>query len=120
MKREKHPDGYRTKLAAVRLTENENAVLMKLYEKAKNCNAGLLLSDFMRSQLTFENSDRQLRELLNELRKLRTQLHQALMYSRRFDDKTAEKNLTAAVTEADKKIDEIKQKLEGLYGDNNS
>ena len=108
MKREKHPDGYRTKLAAVRLTESENAILMQLYEKAKSSNAGLLLSDFMRSQLVFENSDRQLRELLNELRKLRTQLHQALMYSRRFDDKTAEKNLMSAVMEADKKIDEKK------------
>lgn len=44
MKRNKSPDGYRSKILQVRLTEVENAAFQILYEKAKINNEGLLVS----------------------------------------------------------------------------
>ena len=63
----------------VRMTENEYEKFDALYKKAKGKSEGLRKSDFMRSQLIYENNERQLKEIMNELRKLRTEFHQGLL-----------------------------------------
>ena len=69
MKRNKNPDGYRNKMLQVRLTEVEAAAFQILYHKAKIDNDGLLVSDFIRQQLLYENDDKRLKEIFNEIRK---------------------------------------------------
>ena len=53
MKRKKSPEGFRKKLIAIRLTEPEYEHLAELYENARTGNEGLLICDFMRSQLLY-------------------------------------------------------------------
>ena len=86
MKRNKSPDGYRNKILQVRLTEVENAAFQILYEKAKINNEGLLVSDFIRQQLLYESNDKRLKEIFNEIRKMRTEFHQSLVALRCLDD----------------------------------
>ena len=83
MKRNKSPDGYRSKILQVRLTEVENAAFQILYEKAKINNEGLLVSDFIRQQLLYESNDKRLKEIFNEIRKMRTEFHQSLVALRK-------------------------------------
>ena len=51
--------------------------------------------------------------MINELRKIKTELHQVLAYSRSINDADAVKNLTAAVDAADKKVAEMKEGMNG-------
>ena len=111
MKRKKSPEGFRKKLIAIRLTESEYEHLAELYENARTGNEGLLICDFMRSQLLYENSESSYKTMINELRKM--ELHQALAYSRSINDADAVKNLTAAVDAADKKVAEMKEVING-------
>lgn len=113
MKRKKSPEGFRKKYIAVRLTEPEYEHLTELYEKARNGNEGLLISDFMRSQLLYENSESTYKNMLNELRKIKTELHQALAYSRSVNDEDAVKNLTAAVDAAEGKVAKMREVING-------
>ncbi len=113
MKRKKSPEGFRKKLIAIRLTEPEYEHLAELYENARTGNEGLLICDFMRSQLLYENSESSYKNMINELRKIKTELHQALAYSRSINDADAVKNLTAAVDAADKKVAEMKEVING-------
>ena len=98
----------------VRMTENEYEKFDMLYKKAKEKSDGLRKSDFMRSQLTYENNERQLKEIMNELRKLRTEFHQGLLRLTAYSD------MKDLLTQADEKIDDIKIRLEAIDGDNNS
>ena len=72
-----------------------------------------MICDFMRSQLLYENSESSYKNMINELRKIKTELHQALAYSRSINDADAVKNLTAAVDAADKKVAEMKEVISG-------
>lgn len=104
----------------VRMTENEYEKFDALYKKAQEKSDGLRKSDFMRSQLTYENSERQLKEIMNELRKLRTEFHQGLLRLTMYNDKDSAEHMKELLTQADEKIDEIKIRLEAIDGDNNS
>ena len=104
----------------VRMTESEYEKFDALYKKAKEKSDGLRKSDFMRSQLTYENSERQLKEIMNELRKLRTEFHQGLLRLTMYNDKDSAEHMKELLTQADEKIDEIKIRLEAIDGDNNS
>ena len=99
MKRNKSPDGYRNKILQVRLTEVENAAFQILYEKAKINNEGLLVSDFIRQQLLYESNDKRLKEIFNEVRKMRTEFHQALLYVRQLEDDASREHLIAVITD---------------------
>ena len=109
MKRKKSPEGFRKKLIAIRLTEPEYEHLAELYENARTGNEGLMICDFMRSQLLYENSESSYKNMINELRKIKTEL----AYSRSINDADAVKNLTAAVDAADKKVAEMKEVISG-------
>lgn len=104
----------------VRMTENEYEKFDTLYKKAKEKSDGLRKSDFMRSQLTYENNERQLKEIMNELRKLRTEFHQGLLRLTAYSDKESAEYMKDLLTQADEKIDDIKIRLEAIDGDNNS
>lgn len=104
----------------VRMTENEYEKFDVLYKKAQEKSEGLRKSDFMRSQLTYENNERQLKEIMNELRKLRTEFHQGLLRLTAYSDKESAEYMKDLLTRADEKIDDIKIRLEAIDGDNNS
>lgn len=74
----------------------------------------------MRSQLTYENNERQLKEIMNELRKLRTEFHQGLLRLTAYSDNESAEYMKDLLTQADEKIDDIKIRLEAIDGDNNS
>lgn len=104
----------------VRMTENEYEKFDALYKKAQEKSDGLRKSDFMRSQLIYENNERQLKEIMNELRKLRTEFHQGLLRLTMYNDKDSAEHMKELLTQADEKIDDIKIRLEAIDGDNNS
>lgn len=121
MKRNKSPDGYRNKMLQVRLTEAENAAFQILYEKAKINNAGLLVSDFIRQQLLFTNDDKRLKEIFNEIRKMRTEFHQAQMSLRQLEDSASREYFIKVLNDIENKIDNLKNEMEMMNnGDNNS
>ena len=95
----------------VRMTENEYEKFDVLYKKAQEKSEGLRKSDFMRSQLIYEN---------NEIRKLRTEFHQGLLRLTMYNDKDSAEHMKELLTQADEKIDDIKVRLEAIDGDNNS
>lgn len=113
-------EGQHSVRIIVRMTENEYEQFDQLYKKAKEKSDGLRKSDFMRSQLTYENNERQLKEIMNELRKLRTEFHQGILRLTTYNDKESEKHMKNLLTKADGKIDEIKIKLEAIDGNNDS
>lgn len=104
----------------VRMTENEYEKFDTLYKKAKEKSDGLRKSDFMRSQLIYENNERQLKEIMNELRKLRTEFHQGLLRFTAYNDKESVEHMKELLTQADEKIDDIKIRLEAVDGDNDT
>lgn len=118
MKRQKGADGYRTRHASVRLTETEEEKLMRLYEEAKKNNEGLLLSDFFRKQLLYENDRRQSDNILYEIRKLRTELHQAFARLKYYGDGQSMDYAVTAIEKTRQAMDEIKSRLEGADGNN--
>ncbi|MFQ7024625.1 MAG: hypothetical protein ACLRRQ_09600 [Lachnospira pectinoschiza] len=120
MKRNKSPDGYRNKILQVRLTEVENAAFQILYEKAKINNEGLLVSDFIRQQLLFENDDKRLKEIFNEIRKMRTEFHQSLVALRCLDDDASKEYFNEVITGIENKIDDLKNEMEMMSGGNNN
>lgn len=120
MKRNKSPDGYRNKILQVRLTEVENAAFLILYEKAKINNEGLLVSDFIRQQLLFENDDKRLKEIFNEIRKMRTEFHQSLVALRCLDDDASKEYFNEVITGIENKIDDLKKEMEMMSGGNNN
>jgi hypothetical protein len=120
MKRNKSPDGYRSKILQVRLTEVENAAFQILYEKAKINNEGLLVSDFIRQQLLFENDDKRLKEIFNEIRKMRTEFHQSLVALRCLDDDASKEYFNEVITGIENKIDDLKNEMEMMSGGNNN
>lgn len=121
MKRNKSPDGYRNKMLQVRLTEAENAAFQILYEKAKINNAGLLVSDFIRQQLLFTNDDKRLKEIFNEIRKMRTEFHQAQMSLRQLEDDSASREYFIKVlNDIENKIDNLKNEMEMMNNGNNN
>lgn len=121
MKRNKSPDGYRNKMLQVRLTEAENAAFQILYEKAKIDNAGLLVSDFIRQQLLFTNDDKRLKEIFNEIRKMRTEFHQAQMSLRQLEDSASREYFIKVLNDIENKIDNLKNEMEMMNnGHNNS
>ena len=120
MKRNKSPDGYRNKILQVRLTEVENAAFQILYEKAKINNEGLLVSDFIRQQLLFENDDKRLKETFNEIRKMRTEFHQSLVALRCLDDDASKEYFNEVITGIENKIDDLKNEMEMMSGGNNN
>lgn len=119
MKRNKNPDGYRNKMLQVRLTETEAAAFQMLYEKAKINNEGLLVSDFIRQQLLFESNDKRLKEIFNEVRKMRTEFHQALLYVRQLEDDASMEHLIAVITDIESKLDNLKNEMEMMNNGNN-
>lgn len=118
MKRNK--DGYRNKMLQVRLTEAENAAFKILYEKAKIDNAGLLVSDFIRQQLLFANDDKRLKEIFNEIRKMRTEFHQAQMALRKLDDSASREYFIKVLNDIENKIDNLKNEMEMMNNGNNN
>lgn len=119
MKRNKSPDGYRNKMLQVRLTKVEAAAFQMLYEKAKINNEGLLVSDFIRQQLLFESNDKRLKEIFNEVRKMRTEFHQALLYVRQLEDDASREHLIAVITDIESKLDNLKNEMEMMNNGNN-
>lgn len=119
MKRNKSQDGYRNKMLQVRLTEVEAAAFQMLYEKAKINNEGLLVSDFIRQQLLFESNDKRLKEIFNEVRKMRTEFHQALLYVRQLEDDASMEHLIAVITDIESKLDNLKNEMEMMNNGNN-
>ena len=120
MKRNKSPDGYRNKMLQVRLTEAENAAFQILYEKAKINNAGLLVSDFIRQQLLFTNDDKRLKEIFNEIRKMRTEFHQAQMSLRQLEDSESREYFIKVLNDIENKIDNLKNEMEMMNNGNNN
>lgn len=120
MKRNKSPDGYRNKILQVRLTEVENAAFQILYEKAKINNEGLLMSDFIRQQLLYESNDKRLKEIFNEIRKMRTEFHQSLVALRCLDDDASKEYFNEVITGIENKIDDLKNEMEMMSGGNNN
>lgn len=120
MKRNKGPDGYRNKMLQVRLTEAENAAFQILYEKAKINNAGLLVSDFIRQQLLFTNDDKRLKEIFNEIRKMRTEFHQAQMSLRQLEDSASREYFIKVLNDIENKIDNLKNEMEMMNNGNNN
>lgn len=120
MKRNKSLDGYRNKMLQVRLTEAENAAFQILYEKAKINNAGLLVSDFIRQQLLFTNDDKRLKEIFNEIRKMRTEFHQAQMSLRQLEDRASREYFNEVINDIEYKIDNLKKEMEMMTNGNNN
>ena len=120
MKRNKSPDGYRSKILQVRLTEVENAAFQILYEKAKINNEGLLVSDFIRQQLLYESNDKRLKEIFNEIRKMRTEIHQSLVALRCLEDNASKEYFNEVITGIENKIDDLKNEMEMMSGGNNN
>ena len=120
MKRNKSPDGYRRKILQVRLTEVENAAFQILYEKAKINNEGLLVSDFIRQQLLYESNDKRLKEIFNEIRKMRTEFHQSLVALRCLEDNASKEYFNEVITGIENKIDDLKNEMEMMSGGNNN
>lgn len=120
MKRNKSPDGYRSKILQVRLTEVENAAFQILYEKAKINNEGLLVSDFIRQQLLFENDDKRLKEIFNEIRKMRTEFHQSLVALKCLEDNASKEYFNEVITGIENKIDTLKNEMEMMSSGNNN
>lgn len=119
MKRNKSPDGYRNKILQVRLTEVENAAFQILYEKAKINNEGLLVSDFIRQQLLYESNDKRLKEIFNEIRKIRTEFHQSLFALRCLEDNASKEYFNEVITGIENKIDTLKNEMEMMSDGNN-
>jgi transcription termination factor NusB len=119
MKRNKSPDGYRNKILQVRLTEVENAAFQILYEKAKINNEGLLVSDFIRQQLLYESNDKRLKEIFNEIRKIRTEFHQSLVALRCLEDNASKEYFNEVITGIENKIDTLKNEMEMMSNGNN-
>ena len=119
MKRNKSPDGYRNKILQVRLTEVENAAFQILYEKAKINNEGLLVSDFIRHQLLYESNDKRLKEIFNEIRKIRTEFHQSLVALRCLEDNASKEYFNEVITGIENKIDTLKNEMEMMSNGNN-
>jgi hypothetical protein len=119
MKRNMSPDGYRNKILQVRLTEAEDTAFQTLYEKAKINNDGLLVSDFIRQQLLYEGNDKRLKEIFNEVRKMRTEFHQAVLVLRQFEDASSGKYLTEILSDTENKIDSLKKEMEIFNSGNN-
>lgn len=119
MKRNKSPDGYRNKILQVRLTEVENAAFQILYEKAKINNEGLLVSDFIRQQLLYESNDKRLKEIFNEIRKMRTEFHQSLVALRCLEDNASKEYFNEVITGIENKIDTLKNEMEMMSDGNN-
>ena len=119
MKRNMSPDGYRNKILQVRLTEAEDTTFQTLYEKAKINNDGLLVSDFIRQQLLYEGNDKRLKEIFNEVRKMRTEFHQAMLVLRQFEDTSSGKYLTEILYDTENKIDSLKKEMEIFNSGNN-
>ena len=119
MKRNMSPDGYRNKILQVRLTEAEDTAFQTLYEKAKINNDGLLVSDFIRQQLLYESNDKRLKEIFNEVRKMRTEFHQAVLVLRQFEDASSGKYLTEILSDTENKIDSLKKEMEIFNSGNN-
>ena len=120
MKRNKNPDGYRNKMLQVRLTETEDAAFHILYEKAKIDNDRLLVSDFIRRQLLYENNDKRLKEIFNEIRKLRTEFHQAQLALRQLEDIASREYFTEVMNDIEHKIDNLKNEMEMMNSGNNN
>ena len=120
MKRNKSPDGYRNKILQVRLTEVENAAFQIIYEKANINNEGLLVSDFIRQQLLFENDDKRLKEIFNEIRKMRTEFHQSLVALRCLEDNASKEYFNEVITGIENKIDTLKNEMEMMSSGNNN
>lgn len=120
MKRNKSPDGYRNKILQVRLTEVENAAFQILYEKAKINNEGLLVSDFIRQQLLYESNDKRLKEIFNEIRKMRTEFHQSLVALRCLEDNASKEYFNEVITGIENKIDTLKNEMEMMSSGNNN
>lgn len=120
MKRNKSPDGYRSKILQVRLTEVENAAFQILYEKAKINNEGLLVSDFIRQQLLYESNDKRLKEIFNEIRKMRTEFHQSLVALRCLEDNASKEYFNEVITGIENKIDTLKNEMEMMSSGNNN
>ena len=120
MKRNKNPDGYRNKMLQVRLTEVEAAAFQILYHKAKIDNDGLLVSDFIRRQLLYENNDKRLKEIFNEIRKLRTEFHQAQLALRQLEDIASREYFTEVMNDIEHKIDNLKNEMEMMNSGNNN
>lgn len=120
MKRNKNPDGYRNKMLQVRLTEVEAAAFQILYHKAKIDNDGLLVSDFIRQQLLYENDDKRLKEIFNEIRKMRTEFHQAQLALRQLEDIASREYFTEVMNDIEHKIDNLKNEMEIMNSGNNN
>lgn len=120
MKRNKNPDGYRNKMLQVRLTEVEAAAFQILYHKAKIDNDGLLVSDFIRQQLLHENDDKRLKEIFNEIRKMRTEFHQAQLALRQLEDIASREYFTEVMNDIEHKIDNLKNEMEMMNSGNNN
>ena len=120
MKRNKSQDGYRNKMLQVRLTEAENAAFKILYEKAKIDNDGLLVSDFIRQQLLFVNDDKRLKEIFNEIRKMRTELHQAQMSLRQLEDSASREYFNEVINDIENKINDLRNEMKVINNGNNN
>lgn len=120
MKREKSLNGYRTKMIHVRLTDSEYEKFNDLFEQALNENAELLASDFIRQQLLFENDQRKVTVLINEIRKMRMDVRQALIRFERKNDTKSYEYLKSVMEESNRNLVFIKAKMEEQSGSNST
>lgn len=77
------------------------------------------MSDFIRQQLLFESNDKRLKEIFNEVRKMRTEFHQALLYVRQLEDDASREHLIAVITDIESKLDNLKNEMEMMNNGNN-
>ena len=78
------------------------------------------MSDFIRQQLLFANDDKRLKEIFNEIRKMRTELHQAQMSLRQLEDRASREYFNEVINDIEYKIDNLKKEMEMMTNGNNN
>ena len=78
------------------------------------------MSDFIRQQLLYENDDKRLKEIFNEIRKMRTEFHQAQLALRQLEDIASREYFTEVMNDIEHKIDNLKNEMEMMNSGNNN
>lgn len=77
------------------------------------------MSDFIRQQLLYESNDKRLKEIFNEIRKMRTEFHQSLVALRCLEDNASKEYFNEVLTGIENKIDDLKSEMEMMRNGNN-
>ena len=78
------------------------------------------MSDFIRQQLLYESNDKRLKEIFNEIRKMRTEFHQSLVALRCLEDNASKEYFNEVITGIENKIDDLKNEMEMMSSGNNN